>query len=536
MPRKKNQERKIGHHTHAEMQRALQSIQTGSSIRQAAKENGIAFTTLQRYRNKQITAGPTVELRLVPNYTVNKVFSDRQEETLKEYFKKCALLFYGLSTKDCRQVAYEMAKLNNIKIPPTWAVNELAGLEWFRCFRKRHPDLSLRKPEACSLARATAFNEETVKVFFKNLETAILRTPAFADGTRIFNLDETGTTTVQKPQRILGPKGHKNLCKVTSAEKGTLCTTCCIISAGGHALPPAIIFPRKNVNPRMTIGTPPGTLILATPSGWMNSNLFVSVIEHFIKHSHSTPDNPSILIMDNHESHLSIEALDLAKKSGVTVITLHPHTSAKMQPLDIGIFGPFKTYYHNAMDSWLMHHPGTPVKIYDVGELIGIAFTKSMTIANVTKSFKTTGIFPFDKDIFSSEDFLPSTVTDRPNPLCYTPDQSANLSVDSVQLPIPSDDLSTASAPNLSTSPTPTEPFHTADNLLEDAIAGPSSSNSIFIGPEEFRPPLKAGARTNKRKQRKLGRSMIATDTPEKDEIALVRDAAKRRKESKEKR
>lgn len=31
--------------------------------------------------------------------------------------------------------------------------------------------------------------------------------------------------------------------------------------------------------------------------------------------------NPSLLIMDNHELHLSIEALDLAKENGVTILT-----------------------------------------------------------------------------------------------------------------------------------------------------------------------------------------------------------------------
>ncbi|XP_074042700.1 uncharacterized protein [Leptinotarsa decemlineata] len=156
----------------------------------------------------------------------------------------------------------------------------------------------------------------------------------------------------RKPRESLGRKATR-----------TLCTTCCIISAGGQALPPTIIFPRKKVNNRMTFGTPP-TRRCCT-SGWMTSELFVGVMGHFIKHSHSTPDNPSILIMDSHESHSSIEALDSAKQSGVTLLTFHPHTSARMQPLDVGVFGPFKSYYHNAMDSWLMRHPGCPVSIYD---------------------------------------------------------------------------------------------------------------------------------------------------------------------------
>lgn len=61
------------------------------------------------------------------------------------------------------------------------------------------------------------------------------------------------------------------------------------------------------------------------------------VMEHFIKHSCSSKDNPSLLY-DNHESHLSIRVLDLAKENGVTIVTFPPHSTNKLQPLDVGIF------------------------------------------------------------------------------------------------------------------------------------------------------------------------------------------------------
>lgn len=65
-------------------------------------------------------------------------------------------------------------------------------------------------------------------------------------------------------------------------------------------------------------------------------------MKHYIKDSNSTLENQSILIMDNHKSHLSIESLDLANASDVIVLTLLPHISAKMQLLDVSTFEPFK--------------------------------------------------------------------------------------------------------------------------------------------------------------------------------------------------
>lgn len=145
-------DRKIGTHTEDQMQKALDAIKAGKSIRQAATEHGIAFSTLQRYNAKD---DPD---HLTPNYSVRKIFMAEHEEALRDYYKKCALMFYGLTTRDCRQIAYEMAKMNNVRIPESWEANKIAGIDWLRGFRERFPEMTLRKPENCSLARATSFN------------------------------------------------------------------------------------------------------------------------------------------------------------------------------------------------------------------------------------------------------------------------------------------------------------------------------------------------------------------------------------------
>lgn len=101
---------------------------------------------------------------------------------------------------------------------------------------------------------------------------------SFGTGLRVYNLDETGTMTVQSFQKVLTPKGAKQVSKVISAERGTLVTTCCIVGASGQAVPPALIFPRAHYKTHMINGAPVGTLGLATKGGWMNSEKFVEVI------------------------------------------------------------------------------------------------------------------------------------------------------------------------------------------------------------------------------------------------------------------
>ena len=120
-------------------------------------------------------------------------------------------------------------------------------------------------------------------------------------------------------------------------------TVCAVVSATGVAVPPAIVFPRKNYKDLFLVGAPEGSKDFATESGWRNSQLFIEVMQLVVNVSRSSKADPIILVFDNHESHLSIETLIYAKDYGVHLLTLPPHTSNKTQPLDKSVFGPFKT-------------------------------------------------------------------------------------------------------------------------------------------------------------------------------------------------
>ncbi|CAH2091634.1 unnamed protein product [Euphydryas editha] len=535
MGRTKTENRKIGGHDAKDMKKAVDLVKNGMSIHKAAQECNLKYSTVRRYVKKHDTQN---NAGFVPNYEVNAIFSREQEEILKAYISECALMFYGLTAKETRQLAYQLAIANKLKVPSSWLYNQMAGIDWLRSFRKRHSDISLKKPEACSLARATAFNRTNVQLFFNNLKEAFQRYSGFEDGTRVYNLDETSTTTVQKPQKVLAPK-RSNVCKVTSGERGVLVTTCCIVSATGHALPPAMIFPRKNFKAHMLHGAPAGTLGLASPTGWMNAELFVEVMNHFIKHSSASKENPALLILDNHESHLSIDALNIAKSSGVTILTVPPHTTTRLQPLDVGLHGPFKTFYNAAVDSWMLRNAGHAFTIYQIAECVGQAYLKAMTPVNIISAFKKCGIFPFDESVFTEEDFLPSVVTDRPDPqiednvVPSSPSILLDLEIESPQIPFgaldDSDQLPKFKQPEInanaqeeSARPTMTTLEQKRQDSVPRITISPRPSTSrqekTFITPKKIRLPIKAGPRNTKRR-RTLGKSMIVTDTPEKNKI-----------------
>ena len=417
-------------------------------------------------------------------------------------------MFHGLTTKNVRTLAYEMAFLNRIEMPATWTEKQIAGREWLFGFLRRHETLAIRQPEATSLARATAFNRATVGAFFDILHDCLEKIGASGD--RIFNLDETGVTTVQKVPKVVATKGLKQVGQITSRERGELVTVCVIVSASGQTLPPAFVFPRKNFKEFMMHGSPECSRGLVDSSGWMTAANFIKVMTHFITNARPSQDHQVVLIMDNHQSHLSYEALSIAKENFVDIITLPPHTSNKTQPLDRTVFGPMKSHYNQLANSWMMRNVGKLITIYQIAELAGTALTKAATPENVIAGFRVSGVWPFDRYIFSNVDYLPSDITDRPAP-------EDNHADDIAPTVGPSRSLTTSGEDNHAVDISPTVPqpraLSSPAGSIDTSLTAKASTS--FSTPETFRGYPKAGPRSTSTKGRTMGRAMVATSTPE---------------------
>ncbi|CAH1974722.1 unnamed protein product [Acanthoscelides obtectus] len=295
-------------------------------------------------------------------------------------------------------LAYQYAELNNI--PHRFnSETKMAGRHWISDFAARQ-NLSLRVPEKCSLARAMGFNRPQVNTFFDNLKACYEKYNMQPH--RLFNMDESGLSTVpNRLPKIYSQRGNKCVSKIVAAERGQLITAVCCMGASRIWVPPGLIFPRKRMREELFFGAPLDTLKLISDTGYMNTELFLEWIKHICNHVKPTKDDPVLLTMDNHVSHCSLQLISYCREHFIILLTLPPHASHKLQPLDKGFFAPLKTAFSSECDKYMTTNPGKPITQKQMAMLFGQAYSRVATVSICQKGFEATGLYPYNPDVFN---------------------------------------------------------------------------------------------------------------------------------------
>jgi hypothetical protein len=199
----------------------------------------------------------------------------------------------------------------------------------------------------------------------------------------------------------------------------------------------------------------------------MDGANFVKVLMHIQKNTKCSIDDPIVLIVDNHESHCTLDAVLYCRENGIHLLTFPPHTTDKLQPLDVGVYSPFKTYCGQELDflNKSTSRATTPATIFDIAGITKLPFLKAFTPSIIVNAFKATGVWPPNRHIFGASSFTRAEVYDTPTP------QANTMLVQPITPPSPS-----AASVDSSTSSFQSTPALTCCHCKWTHITAPTSS------------------------------------------------------------
>ena len=367
------------------MTAALQDVKGGMGVREAARLYNLPYETLRR----RVVEKVDLECRSGPP----TVLTEHEEDELASYCVKMADMGFGLSRSDVMVVAFKIAEASGRKHPFT---DGAAGRAWYDGFISRHPQLTLRSTQSLSHARASCANREIISDYFGKLAAVCAKLNVLMKPMNIFNMDETGVTIVHKGGKVVTEIGRRNVWAITSGEKGKTHTIITCVSASGYVLPPFLIYPRQRITENLKEGTIAGTVFHCSDSGWVNAGLFLVWLQFFAQ---SIPlSRPVLLILDGHSSHVSIEAIEFARSNDIHMLCIPAHTTHILQPLDVGVFKSFKSFYYKACKKRIAELPNRVITTEQIASLVGTAWPQSLTPVNIMSGLKKLESIPSTRE------------------------------------------------------------------------------------------------------------------------------------------
>jgi DDE superfamily endonuclease len=148
---------------------------------------------------------------------------------------------------------------------------------------------------------------------------------------------------------------------------------------------------------------------MRSPNGWTDRELCESWFLHafipFAVTRRVSAEKPIVLTLDGHDSHETPAMKRAAYEHGVVIYCFPSKTTHKLQPLDVVVFSAVQRAWTTHCEQRLAE--GVIIDRYNViHEYIKVRDV--VTPELIRKSFKKTGIYPFNPEVFTDADYMPS--------------------------------------------------------------------------------------------------------------------------------
>lgn len=313
------------------------------NIAQLAKEHQVDRKTLTR----RLGGGSSKTTQPAANRRLTAV----QESALKSYVRDLEWIGGACSVHQLESAAnYFLNKGRNLGGLDESEVEPLTvGSTWTTRFLQRNPDCHLIKQYPMEPGRMVAEDRGNIEFFYNQLEKVIEDVP----DSDLWNMDESGfqigmggdrnvvSIEYSKRKHYLASQGDKELVTITEC-----------INAAGDVIPPMLTISGKLFNASLVRNDlHPDTLLTLSDAAFINDILVLQWFEHFVRLTRKmTKGTKRVLIMDGQSCHATAEVIDLCNDSNITLLSLPLHTTHLLQPLDLGVFGPYKHFHKKAVN------------------------------------------------------------------------------------------------------------------------------------------------------------------------------------------
>lgn len=227
---------------------------------------------------------------------------------------------------------------------------------------------------------------------------------------QVFNMDQSGISLAKIVGRSLrkgvGPQ-NTILVQKTVRTKGSLdrVTIMPIVSADGKAYKPVVIFPGQRPHYRKVLGkleTLHSVLmdcyLFYRPMPGADSAIVRNWATKFVQETDSLRQGGKwlLLVLDGYSAHIQHSFLDFMKQNRIVVIALPAHTSHELQPLDVTVFGAYKSFlqaeFHRAARS------NSTLNAFTVASCIHNAYSRAFVRPTIQAGFVKCGLWSQEKN------------------------------------------------------------------------------------------------------------------------------------------
>lgn len=406
--------RKRGNWKMEDLEKATEEVKEGKlSVREAAQKYSIPKSTVHDHSSSKV--------KEVSRPGPAPVLTTGEEKELVNWIITMAEVGYG----QCRQQVCTIVKriLDNNARPNPFP-NNLPGKDWWYAFLKRHPEISLRTPQALESYRAKACTPTAIATWYTDFEQFLTTHDLVDKPTKIWNCDESGFSLCPKSGKVLAPTGAKTV-YYTCSSKGQITTLACV-SASGLTIPPMHVFPGVRFSYNPMEGCVDGAFFGKSDNGWITQELFNGwLTKHFIRHIPA--DRPVCLLVDGHSSHIDLDTSRFCRDNNIHLYCLPPHSSHITQPLDVGFFSLLKAAWKRAVMDYNSEHPGSTVSKSSFSCVFRKAYLSTVKPEKIINAFRHSGIYPPNYLQIDQRKLLPSKVYE----------ENGNKSKDSSTITIP---------------------------------------------------------------------------------------------------